>query len=81
MNVLQEMEVKNHIENGIHFVNEIFYNLEKIYLKYDKHVSTSIKLNNFDNIDNSLLIAIKHLEEYKKYHKNVLSDYEHYLNK
>ena len=57
MNVLQEMEVKNHIENGIHFVNEIFYNLEKIYLKYDKHVSTSIKLNNFDNIDNSLLTS------------------------
>ena len=40
-----------------------------------------LKLNNFDNIDNSLLIVIKHLEEYKKYHKNVLSDYEHYLNK
>jgi hypothetical protein len=75
------MEVKNHIENGIQFVNEIFYNLEKIYLKYDKHVNNSIKLNNFDNIDNSLMIAIKHLEEYKKYHEKVLNDYEHYFNK
>jgi hypothetical protein len=81
MNVLPDPEVRNHIENGIHFVNEIFYNIEKISLKYDKHISTSIKLNNFDNIDNSLTIAIKHLEEYKKYHENVLSDYKHYFNK
>ena len=34
MNVLPDTEVRNHIEHGIHFVNEIFYNLEIISLKY-----------------------------------------------
>lgn len=68
--------VKNYIQEGIHFSNEIMDAIEDISQKYQEHISISMEIGHFDKMNKIMMKMSKTLIEYNNQYTDLIRDYE-----
>ena len=64
--------VKKYIQEGIHFSNELMDAIEDISQKYQEHISISMEIGHFDEIDKVMMDLSRTLIRYTY----LIKDYE-----
>mgnify|MGYP005988628469 CR=1 FL=1 len=57
-------DVKKYIHEGIHFSNELMDAIEEISQKYQEHISMSMEIGHFDDLDKVMMDLSRTLIKY-----------------
>ena len=57
-------DVKKYIQEGIHFSNELMDAIEAISQKYQEHISMSMEIGHFDDLDKVIMDLSRTLIKY-----------------
>ena len=57
-------DVKKYIHEGIHFSNELMDAIEEISQKYQEHISMSMEIGHFDDLDKVIMDLSRTLIKY-----------------
>jgi hypothetical protein len=57
-------DVKKYIQEGIHFSNELMDAIEEISQKYQEHISMSMEIGHFDDLDKVMMDLSRTLIKY-----------------
>ena len=57
-------DVKKYIHEGIHFSNELMDAIEEISQKYQEHISMSMEIGHFDELDKVMMDLSRTLIKY-----------------
>ena len=57
-------DVKKYIHEGIHFSNELMDAIEEISQKYQEHISMSMEIGHFDDLDKVMMDLSRTLIRY-----------------
>jgi len=68
--------VEEYIKAGIYFSNELMDAIEDVTRRYEKHVSVSIEIGHFTDLDKNLMRLSRALVRYNQQYKDLLKDVE-----
>ena len=67
-------DVKRYIQGGIYFSNELMDTIEDISLRYKDHISVSLKIGHFDELDKIMMKLARVLIRYNQQYTDLLKD-------
>ncbi|QOR60148.1 hypothetical protein [Bathycoccus sp. RCC716 virus 1] len=68
--------VEEYIKAGIYFSNELMDAIEDVTRRYEKHVSVSIEIGHFTDLDKNLMRLSRTLIRYNQQYINLMKDLE-----
>jgi len=68
--------VEEYIKAGIYFSNELMDAIEDVTRRYEKHVSISIEIGHFTDLDKNLMRLSRTLIRYNQQYINLMKDLE-----
>ena len=68
-------DVKKYIQEGIYFSNDIMDVIEDVSQRYQKHISVSIEIGHFDEINKCMMKLSRALIRYNKQYSGLIRDY------
>ena len=69
-------DVKKYIQEGIYFSNDIMDVIEDVSQRYQKHISVSMEIGHFDEINKCMMKLSKALIRYNKQYSNFVKDFK-----
>jgi hypothetical protein len=69
-------DVKNYIQEGIHFSNEFMDMIEDISRKYQEHISVSMEIGHFDKMGKIMMKLSEALIRYNKQYTELVKDFK-----
>ena len=69
-------DVKKYIEEGIYFSNDIMDVIEDVSQRYQEHISVSMEIGHFDEINKYMLRLSKALIRYNKQYSGLIRDFQ-----
>ena len=69
-------DVKKYIQEGIHFSNELMDAIEEISQKYQEHISMSMEIGHFDDLDKVMMKMSESLIRYNKQYTELVKDFK-----
>lgn len=69
-------DVKEYIQEGIYFSNDIMDVIEDVSQRYQKHISVSMEIGHFDEINKCMMKLSKALIRYNKQYSNFVKDFK-----
>ena len=69
-------DVKKYIQEGIHFSNEFMDMIEDISRKYQEHISVSMEIGHFDEINKYMMKLSRALIRYNKQYSGLIRDFQ-----
>ena len=68
-------DVKKYIQEGIHFSNDIMDAIEDVSQRYHEHISVSMEIGHFDEINKYMMKLSRALIRYNKQYTELIRDY------
>lgn len=68
-------DVKNYIQEGIHFSNEFMDMIEDISHRYQEHISVSMEIGHFDKMGKIIMKLSEALIVYNQQYSGLIRDY------
>ena len=68
-------DVKKYVQGGIHFSNELMDVIEYVSQKYQEHISVSMEIGHFDEINKYMMKLSRALIRYNKQYTELVRDY------
>ena len=68
--------VEEYIKAGIYFSNELMDTIEDVTRRYEKHVSVSIEIGHFTDLDKNLMRLSRTLIRYNQQYIDLMKDLE-----
>jgi len=68
--------VEEYIKAGIYFSDELMDAIEDVTRRYKEHVSVSIEIGHFTDLDKNLMRLSRTLIRYNQQYKNLMKDIE-----
>jgi len=68
-------DVKKYIQEGIYFSNDIMDVIEDVSQRYQEHISVSMEIGHFDEINKYMMKLSKALIRYNKQYSGLIRDY------
>ena len=69
-------DVKKYIQEGIYFSNDIMDVIEDVSQRYQKHISVSMEIGHFDEINKCMMKLSKALIRYNKQYSDFVKDFK-----
>jgi len=69
-------DVKEYIQEGIYFSNDIMDVIEDVSQRYQKHISVSMEIGHFDEINKCMMKLSKALIRYNKQYSDFVKDFK-----
>jgi hypothetical protein len=69
-------DVKEYIQEGIYFSNDIMDVIEDVSQRYQKHISVSMEIGHFDEINKCMMKLSRALIRYNKQYSNFVKDFK-----
>ena len=73
---MTSQSIKEYINAGIYFSDELMDAIEDVTRRYEKHVSVSIEIGHFTDLDKNLMRLSRALVRYNQQYKDLLKDVE-----
>ena len=73
---MTSQSVKEYINAGIYFSDELMDAIEDVTRRYKEHVSVSIEIGHFTDLDKNLMRLSRALVRYNQQYKDLLKDVE-----
>ena len=67
--------VKKYIQEGIHFSNDIMDVIEDVSQRYQEHISVSMEIGHFDEINKYMMKLSRALIRYNRQYSGLIRDY------
>ena len=68
--------VKKYVQGGIHFSNELMDVIEDVSQKYQEHISVSMEIGHFDEINKYMMKLSRALIRYNKQYSGFIVDFK-----
>jgi uncharacterized Zn finger protein len=68
--------VKKYIQEGIYFSNELMDCIEDISQRYQEHISVSMEIGHFDELDKVIMDLSRTLIRYNRQYTDLIKEYE-----
>ena len=69
-------DVKKYVQGGIHFSNELMDVIEDVSQKYQEHISVSMEIGHFDEINKYMMKLSRALIRYNKQYNEFIRDFK-----
>jgi hypothetical protein len=69
-------DVKEYIQEGIYFSNDIMDVIEDVSQRYQKHIFVSMEIGHFDEINKCMMKLSRALIRYNKQYSNFVKDFK-----
>lgn len=69
-------DVKKYVQGGIHFSNELMDVIEDVSQKYQEHISVSMEIGHFDEINKYMMKLSRALIRYNKQYSEFIGDFK-----
>ena len=69
-------DVKKYIEEGIYFSNDIMDAIEDVSQRYQEHISVSMEIGHFDEINKYMMKLSRALIRYNKQYSEFIGDFQ-----
>ena len=73
---MTSQSIKEYINAGIYFSDELMDAIEDVTRRYKEHVSVSIEIGHFTDLDKNLMRLSRALVRYNQQYKDLLKDVE-----